>query len=305
MNGPAPGPRSGPAAGRAQAVVGLSGRTLRYAEVARGADGRPRLRRLGAADFEFDAERAVFGTDEADGLASVAEAVAEVFEGAEVDALVVAAHPTVTTAFFTPLPAGMPEEARALHLHQEAALLADVAPTQAVRVHAAPVRTEQGGREWYQVVHVGGPVHVRLSRLADALGAPAYDVVDATHAAARAALAADPEGAALAVGAYPTHTEVAFCRGGAFVFGHHGLGTTPADAVYFVLDALRQVGADAIEVDRLAVYGDAADGDRLALMAEFLGREPGPLDPFAAFARRPDGDPAELASFASVVGAAL
>ena len=294
------GPAATPAAATV-AVAGLSGPVLRYAEVARG-PGR-RLRRLGTAHFDFDAERAVFGDDDAGGLEAVAEALGEVFEGASPDALLVAAHPTTTTTFFTPLPTAIGDEDRDVQLHQEAALLADVAPTRVVRVHAAPVRAEGGGgTTWYQVVHVDDPVHVRLALLADAVGAPAYDVVDAARAASAFAPAA---GGALALGAYATHTEAAVSRDGVFLFSHHGVGAAPADAAYFALAALQQAGLDAAAVDRLLVYGDAARGDRLSLAAELLGREAEPLDPFGPFSRRPDGDAATLASFAPVLGAAL
>lgn len=305
MDGPGPDAPTDPTAPRARAVVSLSGPVLRYAEIIWSSDGAPRIRRLGAVDFEFDAEQTVFGDGELDGFESVSLALREAFDGAPVATLVVAAHPAATTSFFTPLPAGMTEVARAVQLHEEAALLADLAAAQAVRIHAAPVRTERtGGREWYHVVHVSDAVHVRLSRLADALEAAAYDIVDTSRAAAQAARA-DADDVVVTVGAYDSHTEVGVSRGGAFLYGHLGLGTTPADTVYFALDALRQVGLDAIEVDRLVAYGDAAGEERLSLMTEFLGREVRPLDPFGAYSRRPGGDPAEVASFAPVLGAVL
>ena len=295
----------GPA--RSLAAVGLSGPVLRYAEVGPAPGPGRRLRRLGRADFDFDAERAVFADGDPDGLEAVAAAVAEVFAGAAPDALVVAAHPTTTTSFFTPLPAETEAETRDAQLHQEAALLADVAPTRVVRVHAAPVRAEGGGPTWYQVVHVDDPVHARLAALAGAAGARSYDVVDAARAAASATEAGGgaAEGGALVVGAYATHTEAAVVRGGAFLFSHHGAGTAPADTAYFALAALQQGGLDPADVDRLLVYGDAATAGRLALTAELLGRPPTPADPFGPFHRRPEGDAAALASFAPVLGAAL
>ena len=206
---------------RPVAVAGLSGPVLRYAEVTHGPEG-PALRRLGAADFELDAERAVFETGDPEALEAVAAALAEGLGGTAADALVVAAHPTATTAFFTPLPAGLDPEVRAGQLRQETALLADLAPTQAVRVRARQVRTEPapgGPREWFHVVHVDEPVHARLSLLADALGVGAYDVADSTRAAAAVAGA---EGLALVVGAFGRHTEVSVARDGAFLFGTHG-----------------------------------------------------------------------------------
>ena len=285
-----------------RAVAALSGRTLRYAETVDGPDG-PALRRLGAADVDGDAEGAVFRDGDPAVLGAVASALAQGLAGTEAATLVLAVHPTATTSFFTPLPVGLPVAARDGQIRQETALLADLAPTTAVRVRAASVRTEtrgEGDREWFHVVHVGEPVHARLALLADALGVGAYDVVDTTRAVAAAA---SGPGLDLVVGVYGGHTEVAVARGGAFLFGTHGPSTAPADTAYFALAALQQAGADAAALDRLLVYGDDATAERLSLTAEFSGVDPAPLDPFAGVGRRPQADPAELASFGPVVGA--
>ena len=288
----------------ARALAGLSGRTLRYAEVTPGPDG-PRLRRLGAADFDLDAEAAVFETGDPAALEAVAEALVDGLGGTAAETLVVAAHPTATTSFFSRLPADLDAADRDGQLRQETALLADLAPTQAVRVRAHPVRTEPtsgGDRAWYHVVHVAEPVHARLSLLADALGVGGYDVADSTRAAAAVTPAA---GLALVVGAFAGHTEVAVVRDGTFLFGTHGPSTAPADTAYFALAALQQAGTAPPDVGALLVYGDDATPDRLGLTAEFAGRPAVPLDPFGPFQRRPDADPAELAAFAPVLGAAL
>ena len=286
-----------------RAVVALSGRTVRYAETVDGPDGRA-LRRLGAADLDADAERAVYGDGDPAVLQAVAAALAEGLGGTEARTLVVAAHPTATTSFFTPLPAGLSAQARDGQIRQEAALLADLSPTTAVRVRAAPVRTERradGDREWFHVVHVGEAVHARLALVADALGVRAYDVVDTTRSVAAVA---GGRGLDLVVGAYGRHTEVAVVDGAAFVFGTHGPSTAPEDTAYFALAALQQAGVDASALGRLLVYGDDATDERLALTAEFTGVAHAPLDPFAGFGRRPDADAAELASFGPVLGAA-
>ena len=298
MSADAPAPRTVVAAG-------LSGRTLRYAEAV-ASDGGPRLRRLGAADFPDDVAAAVFGSGDPDAIAAVADALADGLGGTAADVLVIAAHPTVTTSFFTPLPAALAPDDRDVQIRQEAALLADLAPTQAVRVRAHRLRTEPGAdgadRTWYHVVHVAEPVHARLSLLADALGVDGYDLADSTRAVAAVAPA---EGVSLTVGTYAGHTEVAVSRDGAFLFGTHGPSTAPADTAYFALAALQQARATADEVARVAVYGDDATAERLALLAEFVGRDTEPLDPFSRFGRRPEADPAELAAFGPVLGAAL
>ncbi|WP_412062158.1 hypothetical protein [Rubrivirga sp. IMCC45206] len=277
------------------AVAGLSGRTLRYAEV----DGG--LRRLGAADFALDVEAAVFETGDPAALAAVAEALAAGFAGAAVETLVVAAHPTATTSFFSRLPAALPDDVRDGQLRQETALLADLAPTQPVRVRSRAVRTE-GAHAWHHVVHVEEAVHDRLAALADAVGASGYDLADSTRAAA---LAAGGPGVALVVGAFAGHTEVAVAVDGVFRFGSHGPSTAAPDTAYFALAALQQAGVEPADVARFLAYGDDATDERLGLAAEFVGRERAWLDPFALFARRPTADPAELAAFGPVVGAAL
>lgn len=301
---------------RRLAIVGVVGRQLRYAEVETGAD-RPRLRRLGTCDFEADAEAALFadgasGGGAADVLDAVCTALAEVFDGIGPHTLVVSAHPTATTGFFTPLPAGMTAEARDEHLRQEAALLSDVPPAQPVRVRAVAVRTEaaaEGGRTWYHVVHVAEPVHARLALLAQATGARAYDLADTTRAAG--ALVAQTAGAsgslALAVGVYPAHTEVALLQGGALLFGYHGAGGTPEDTAYFALAAAERVGAPPDAIEQVWLYGDpAAAAGRTALLDDMTGRAAEPMDPFAPFGRRPDGlPPLDAAAFAPVLGAAL
>ena len=288
---------------RAVAVAGLSGRTLRFAEVVPGETG-PSLRRLGAADFDFGAERAIFESGNGAALETVAEALVEGLGGTTADALVLAVHPTVTTSFFSRLPAALAPDVRAGQLRQETALLADLSPTQAVRVRSRSVRVEatpQGDREWVHVVHVDETVHVRLARLAEVLGVGGYDLADSTRAAAAVA----GPGASLVVGAFSEHTEVAVARDGVFLFGTHGPSTAPADTAYFALAALQQAGIDAADLTGLRVYGDDATDERLDLTAEFTGAEATWIDPFSRFRRRPEADPAELAAFAPVLGGAL
>lgn len=311
MEADSPAPADDGPARTALAVISLSGRALRYAEVEPGEDG-PRLSRLGTCDFEGEAARAVFGGGHPDTLDAVRDALGEVFAGTRARALVVAAHPPDTTSFFTVLPSGMDADAREAHLRQEAALLSDVPPTQPVRVRAVPVRTEahaDGERTWYHVVHVAEPVHARLALLAQVLGVTTYDLADSTRAAAaalRATAAPPPAGAlSLALGVYPDSTEVALVRDGAFVFGYHGPSATPEDSAYFALAAVERLGATPDALARVAVYGDPACTGRTALLDEMTGQAAVPLNPFGPFGRTPDVSPAELAAFVPVLGATL
>lgn len=301
------------------AVIALGGDAMRYAEVEATADG-PRLRRLGTCDFELDAEAAVFGSASADGdpdLSVVSDALRDVFAGTSARSLVVATAATGSTAFFTPLPAGMSAGARDEQFRQEAALLADVPPATPVRVRAVPVRTEgaDSERRWYHVLHVGEGVHARLGRLAAALGVGSYDVADTARAAAVVArsLGADA-GVDLLVGAYGAHTEAAVVRDGVLLFSHHGPGATPEDTAYFALATLEATGLDAASVGRLFAYGDGlgdglGDGadapPRLAMLAGLTGTAPRALDALPLFGRPVGASPWELAAFGPVLGAAL
>ncbi len=305
------------------ALVGLSGGTMRYAEVQPGGPAGPRLLRLGSCDFDLDAEAAVFGASPPDALAVLADALRDVFAGSAARSLIVATPATATTTFLTPLPSDLDADARDEQLRQEAALLADVPPATPVRVRAVPVRAEataEGERRWYHVLHVSEGVHTRLGRLAAALGVPSYDVADAGRAAAAVVRelsasglgASGPGRADLVVGVYGGHTEVAVVRDGALVFGHHGVGATPEDTAYFALAALDAAGFDAASVGRLFAYGDAVgevgeDGPaRLALLGHLTGVPAVPLDALPLFGRPVGGASAwELAAFAPVLGAAL
>jgi hypothetical protein len=300
------------------AVIGLSGHVLRYAEVA---PAGPRLLRLGACDFETDAEAAVFGTADEATLAVLEDALRDVFAGSAARSLIVTVPATASTAFFTPLPAGLAAADRDDQIRQEAALLADIPPAAPVRVRAVPVRAEavsgpegspgaDGVRLWYHVLHVSEGVHARLGRLAAAIGVASYDVADAGRGAAavvRALPVADaPAHVSLIVGAYADHTEAVVVRGGELVFGHHGPGTTPEDTAYYALAALEAAGHDAAAVGRVFATGDAVDPDRLAVLGSLTGHDAAPLNPIGLFGRPVDAASAwELAAFAPVLGAAL
>lgn len=294
-----------------RAVVGPVGRSIHYAEADRPEGVGPRLQRLGTCDFDVDIESAVFGDGDPADLDTVATALREVFGEGTSRTLVVVAPPTRTTSFFTPLPAELAPAAAGEHLRQEASLLADVAPTQPVRVRAVPIRIEAvegGARRWFHVVHVPEPVHARLGLLAQALGATGYDLIDSTRAGALAVLARVGAGPGLyaAVGAHPAHTEVAVVRDGAFLFGHVTVDATPADTAYFAFAALQRVGVGFADLDGLYAYGSGLGGGRLDELAAFAGHAPAPLDVLDRFGRRPEGVPAEtLAAFAPVLGGAL
>ena len=303
-----------PAAPPTLAVLGFSGPVMRYAEVAPG----PRLVRLGACDFETNVEAALFRDADPAALTAVEDALRDVFAGTAARALVVAVPATASTAFFTPLPAGLAAADRDGQIRQEAALLADIPPAVPVRVRAVPVRAEaspgggDGARLWYHVLHVPESAHMRLGRLAAVLGVASYDVADAGRSVAAVVQAlgatdgAEAAGASvLVVGAHGDHTEAVVVTGGAFAFAHHGPGTTPEDTAYYALAALDAAGLDAAAVGRVFAVGDA-EGGRLDVLASLAGSAAVPLNPIGLFGQPVESATAwELAAFAPVLGAAL
>ncbi|MEM1056804.1 MAG: hypothetical protein AAGI52_14875 [Bacteroidota bacterium] len=304
------------------ATLGLQGPLLRYAEV----DGDTSLRRLGTVEFDGDAERTLLGDGGPPLGPALERAVREVFDveaSGSPDALVVAAHPSHTVSFSSPLPVSMTADQRHEHLRQEAALLADVPAGRPVRIRAVPVRTQSLARSaeaspephrWHHVLYLSEAVHARLSLLARALGVGSYDLIDTTRAVATIAARLDPVGSptgdldrvAMAVGVYGGHTEYALLKGGEWAYGHHGLGGTPEDTAYYALALLERLGLDADAPRRLFVYGDDVRPERLELLSQMLTLETSPLDPLVLFSRRPaHADPAQLAAFAPLLGVAL
>ena len=280
------------------------------------------LRRLGTIEFDGDAERTLLGDGGPPLGPALERAVREVFAvGTDraPEALIVAAHPSHTISFSTPLPESMDPVERHEQLRQEAALLADVPAGRPVRIRAVPVRTEPLARTaeatpeahvWHHVLYLSEAVHARLSLLARALGVGSYDLVDTTRAAAALVQkldeSADLSRVTLAVGAYGGHTEYALCRGGEWAYGHHGPGSAPEDTAYYALALLERLGLDADTPRRLFVYGDDTSEARTGLLTQMLGLQPELLDPLVLFDRRPpEADRAQLAGFAPLLGVGI
>ncbi|OZC02873.1 hypothetical protein [Rubricoccus marinus] len=305
---------------RRVAILGLQGSLLRYAEIEMGE--AMSLRRLGTVEFDGDVERTLLGDGGPPLGPALERAVREVFaidaSGAP-EALIVAAHPSHTVSFATPLPESLGAAATHEQLRQEAALLADVPAGRPVRIRAVPVRSEPLARiadatpephQWHHVLYLSEAVHARLSLLARALGVGSYDLVDTTRAAAAIVQRLDPSGdvdrVTLAVGAYAGHTEYALCRGGAWAYGHHGPGAAPEDTAYYALALLERLGLEADAPRRLFVYGDDTSEGRLGLLTQMLDLPAELLDPLVLFNRRPpEAGQAQLSGFAPLLGVGL
>jgi hypothetical protein len=317
---------------RVRAGIELAGRTLRYAEVDLGerrsalhgpAPG-PRLLRLCACDFGFDAAEAVLDLAGPPHLETVATALREIFEGSRARRLCVAVHPWHATSFFAPLPEGMTAAERFEQLRQEAAMLADARVARPVRVHATPVRLEvlPDGRRfhWHHVLRLSESVHARVGHLASQFGeGVGHTFVDAIGAAATVsawltspeernaeALDGDTVPFALALGTYGERLEVGVCRGRTWHFAHWSEAAHRDDGAYFGAALLDRLAIPPERVRRLYVYGDGGRSEVVAGIEGFLGLEAQPLDPLRLFRMaRSQEDPAALAAFTPAVGAAL
>lgn len=296
--------------GRLRAAVALSGDTMLYAEVEDRPGGGRRLNRLGACDFPFDAEQAVYRDGDPSSLSAISEALSAAFEGSEADAVILATSPMNTTTFFSLLPVDLSTEERDAYLRQEAALLADVPPTHPVRIRISAVGQEAFEDEphsWYHVLHVEEAIHARISLMAQTLHAKRYDLIDSTRAALATATAVRTDSAtSVLVGCMADHTEVVIVAPNHVLFTSHGAGSTPEDTAYFTLSALQRVSVESADVSQLLFYGTDINPERLSPLQQLIPARSELLDAFASFDRRPAGmSDEDLAAFVPVLGAAL
>lgn len=316
---------------RVRAGVELSGNVMRYAEVDLGPKGfaaevagaqvGPRLLRLGACDFDFDASAAILDPSGPTHLDTIARAVKEIFGSSGAERLCMAVHPWQATSFFAPLAAGMPAAERFEQLRQEAAMLADARQPRPVRVTATPVRVEKtpAGQayHWHHVLRLPEAVHARVEHVAQRVGAGVpHSFVDSAGAAAAVASAlgsmdgvAGDEGEtpfALAVGVFGPCIELALTRGDAWYHSAWAEASELSDSAYFGAALLERLNVPRHQVRRLFLYGEAADAALVSGLEDLLAVESRPLDPMRVFKRGNTGaDPLSLSAFASCVGAAL
>jgi hypothetical protein len=319
---------------RIRAGLALSGHALRYAEIdlgpkgfeaeKRGAARGPRLLRLGACDFDFDAAAAILDPAGPAHLDTIATAVREIFSASRADRLCVAVHPWNATSFFSPLAAGMPAADRFEQIRQEAAMLADARQPRPVRVTATPVRVETtpdgASYHWHHVLRLPEAVHARMDHVASRIGAGVpHSFVDSAGAAAAVAAGLLPEDQrrddtddpdlvpfALVVGGFGDRVEMALTRGETWFHSHWAEASDVTDSAYFGAALLDRLHVPRDLVRRLYLYGDSADRALVGGLEELLATETRPLDPLRLFEMaRSQNDPLALASFAPCVGAAL
>jgi hypothetical protein len=318
----------------AQAGIELCGTTLRYAEAEAygpkrsGRPGRPRaesghrLLRLGSCDFDFDVARVLWGTGGAASsesfdrqVATLGEALADVYEQTTAEELRVTVHPSQAPSFFAPAPAGASKADRRARFRREARLLtraagmpapetaAPEAPFAAdapddLHVDARKLRagSETGGQDsWFRVLALEEATHARFQQVMERVPMPSFRWVASTEASAQGAAvlqrrreegastgdaASTEDAATLAVGRYPGHLELALVRGKALRHALHAPGATPADGAYFAAALLDRLGIVPSAVEDVFAYGldVGAPEDAFAPLGRLTGTTPQLLD---------------------------
>lgn len=294
---------------QARASIDLQGAVLRYAEVER-YGARYRLLRLGSCDFDFDAAGELLADEAPPHLDVIADAIADVFDGSTAAHLRVALHPPAGHAFFTPLPADLPPDARRKRLEVEALLLTDAEAPHALRLGADSVYHETLGDgrslEWYHVFAVSARIQERFERALAAF--PRAHRRLTTSMSGTAALVGQletlqprPDDAppfALAIGCYPGLVEYTLCQGTRWRFAHYAHASAPSDIVYYATSLLARLDIRPRDVGRVLLYGDAPDPALAALLQAVFHREAVPIDPLAVV----DLDPGSLASTFDATG---
>lgn len=300
----------------ARAGIDIYGSALRYAEVEQ-YGARYRLLRLGSCDFDFDVTEAVLRTEHPQHLATVSEALADVFSGSVADSYQVTLHPPGCYSFFTPLPAGITDAARRVRLQQEAALLAGVeTPLRltADALYAEPVDEEEVV-DWVHVLAVPERIHTRFDRVLRHLPQPRHRLMVSMQAAATAMgrlLRHTEENDAdapyaLAIGWYPTHVEYALCRDHRWHFSHFAETGPSADVIYYAAALLRRLHLRPSDVGQVFVYGTDLRTDARPILEALFSHPPRRLNPLAVLDLDPDSLNADfdIEAYVPCLGAAL
>lgn len=300
----------------ARAAIDIHDRVLRYAEVEQ-YGSRYRLLRLGSCDFDFDVGRELIEATSDTHLATVADALKDVFSGSVADTLNITLHPPGCFYFFSPMPPGTDSEARNVRLQQEAALLAGSDPPHRITAEPAFVQSLASGEqvEWFHVLAVDEQLQGRIDELAHKLSQPQRHVMAGMHAAASTISrlqrwpSAEFEAApfVLAVGWYADHVEYTLCRNESWYFSKHTDAVPPVDVAFFAAAMMKQLRLKPSQVRQIYVYGNAVDLSLFSDLETVFGVEPHRLNPLSIL----DLDPGSLTSdfdaeaYVGCVGAAL
>ncbi len=300
----------------ARAAIDVYDRVLRYAEVEQ-YGSRFRLLRLGSCDFDFDVGSEVANPTNGRQLATVADALRDVFAGSVADTLNITIHPPRCFSFFSPMPMTSDADDRELRLQQEAALLSGTESPIEVTADAVRVQVLKSGEsvEWIHVLAVDEAVQSRMEGLARSLPQPQRRLMIGMHAAASTIgrLQRWPSGESrrgpfiLSIGWYADHIEYTLCHDQQWYFSKYTDAVPPADIAYFAAAMINQLRLEPRQVRRLYVYGNGVDLSLFSDLETVLDLEAHRLNPLSVL----DLDPGSLASdfdaeaYVGCIGAAL
>ncbi len=263
--------------------ISFSRGVMRYVEVERRESGWG-LVRLGSCDFEFNAERELFGSAASRKLDVMRRAVSDVFSSTGVDEVRCVVPAACTTAFRTAVEETATPSERESMLAFEASLLTggktggDLYPTKGNAVGSgAPIPVH--------VYHVDGQISDRVGDVCSVFGDTPLHLVPSATAVYHGAWPLIETSAAscvLLLGAYDQYTEYQV-----IVHATRRADTVieardESDRIYFSLDAVRRLGMDVNSVEKVLLHGDRVDGSLMgALHDVWSGRvelaNPGPV----------------------------
>lgn len=295
----------------ARAGIDIFGPSLRYAEVEQ-YGSRYRLLRLGSCDFDFDVVEGVLTSPDAANIATVSDALGDVFSGSVAASLHVAVHPPHCYSFFSPLPAGSTSSQRKVRLQQEAALLAGT--EHPLHITADAVRSQElddgGVVDWVHVLAMEDAVHERIHGMIGHLPPPRKRLVVGMHAAVSTLgrmEAPAGDGLSLAIGWYADHVEYALCRSRDWYYSQYTEALSPVDVAYFAVHVADRFGLTPRQVGALYAYGNDVDPALFSDLESVFESTVHPLNPLAIL----DVDAGGLASdfdseaYVGCIGAAL
>lgn len=272
--------RPGP---RLRVGISFSRGVMRYVEVERRESGWG-LVRLGSCDFEFNAERELFGTEHSHKLDVIRSAISDVFSetGSDVVRCVIPAASTM--GFRTAVEEAASESEKDATISVEASILTggkvegDLFPTMGQPAGSgAPVPVH--------VYHADEQLTGRVRDVCSAFGDTPLELVPSPTAVYHGVwplLEAGSATCVLLVGAYDHYTEyqviVEATRRADTVI----VTSNVADRMYFSLDVVRRLGMDVNSVEHVLLHGDSVDGALMeALHDVWSGRvelaNPGPV----------------------------
>jgi len=268
---------------RSRVGISFSRGVMRYVEVDRRESGWG-LVRLGSCDFEFNAERELFGDVMSRKLDVMRSAVSDVFASTFTGVVRCVVPAASTTAFRTAVEETDSRDQRESMLAFEASVLTagktggDLYPTEGTP-------QEPGAPVPVHVYHVDEETTTRVRHVCSVFDDTPIEPVPSATAVYHGVwplIASSAPSCVLLLGAYDQYTEYQVILDGTRRADTVVDAGEEADRIYFSLDAVRRLGIDVNRVDNVLLHGDRVDGSLIAALHEvWTGRvelaNPGPV----------------------------